>query len=222
MLEVDRQVTPIRLAIVDNDSIVRRSLDNWLRDVDSAVTVVAVVGSWADLLSDPEFPTDVVLLDLDLQDGIPVAVKLAMLRPAGVATVMISTLSDPRHVRQSVSAGALGFLPKDADAEEILAAVKAASAGASHITPTLAKMLIADEGMASHPDLSDQEIRALTLYAAGLPMKTVARQMGVSVHTAKCYVDRVREKYAQAGREARTKFELRQRALEDNLISGQG
>jgi hypothetical protein len=49
-------------------------------------------------------------------------------------------------------------------------------------------------------------------------MKSVARRMNISVDTAKCYVDRVREKYAHAGREARTKIDLHRRALEDGLL----
>jgi DNA-binding NarL/FixJ family response regulator len=58
----------------------------------------------------------------------------------------------------------------------------------------------------------------LILYASGLPMKSVARRLGVSFDTAKCYVDRVRDKYERTGREARTKIELRQRAEEDGLL----
>ncbi|MGM1059607.1 LuxR C-terminal-related transcriptional regulator [Saccharothrix sp. Mg75] len=133
-------------------------------------------------------------------------------------TVVISVLSQPWHVKQSIGAGALGHVSKDATAEEIIDAVKAAAAGTFHITPALARMLIVGDD-ATHPDLSRQEIRALTLYAADLPMKSVARQMGISVHTAKCYIDRVREKYTKAGRYTRSKLELRRRAVEDHLVT---
>jgi DNA-binding CsgD family transcriptional regulator len=67
--------------------------------------------------------------------------------------------------------------------------------------------------------LSPQELRALALYVSGLPLKSVARQMGVQYETAKSYLDRVRAKYAQVGREARTKVELRNRAVEDGHLT---
>jgi two-component system nitrate/nitrite response regulator NarL len=50
-------------------------------------------------------------------------------------------------------------------------------------------------------------------------MKSVARRLGVTPHTAKSYIDRVREKYNDVGREARTKIELRIRAVEDGFLS---
>ena len=68
------------------------------------------------------------------------------------------------------------------------------------------------------PALSPQELRALTLYASGLPLKSVAWRLGVTVYTAKGYIDRVRQKYADVGREARTKLELHLRAVEDGWL----
>ena len=52
-----------------------------------------------------------------------------------------------------------------------------------------------------------------------LPLKTVARHLNVSYETAKTYLDRIRDKYAQAGRPAPTKLDLRDRALEDGLAA---
>ena len=49
-------------------------------------------------------------------------------------------------------------------------------------------------------------------------MKSVARRLGVSIHTAKGYIDRVRDKYTRAGRETSTKLDLHQRAVEDGLL----
>jgi two-component system, NarL family, nitrate/nitrite response regulator NarL len=62
------------------------------------------------------------------------------------------------------------------------------------------------------------EMRALQLYATGMPMKSVARKMGIKEDTAKQYVGRVREKYARAGRAAPTKLELYYRAVEDGHL----
>jgi two-component system uhpT operon response regulator UhpA len=210
----------LRLAIVDDHQMVLSGLQAWVGQADGRVEVVIAVASWADLLDHPAFPVDVVLLDLDLGDGIPVPLKISTLRQAGVATVIISTLADPAHIRICLTAGAAGYLPKTEPADEILRAVTAAASGESYMTPSLAALLVADreDNAENAPALSPQELRALILYASGLPMKSVARRLGVSIHTAKGYIDRVREKYTQAGRETRTKLDLHQRAVEDGLL----
>jgi DNA-binding NarL/FixJ family response regulator len=216
----------VRVAIVDDERMVLEGLHAWLTGRSTEVAVVAAVTSWSRLLMHAEYPVDVVLLDVNLKDGVPVEVKLATLRAAGVATVMISTFADPSRIRACIAAGARAYLPKTEPAEEIMRAVLAAAAGRDYITPAVAALLIADRQVAGDrsdlvPHLSPQETRALTLYASGLPMKAVARRLQVSYDTAKDYVDRVRQKYEEVGRRARTKVELYQRALEDGFIAGQ-
>lgn len=68
------------------------------------------------------------------------------------------------------------------------------------------------------PALSAQETRTLQLYATGLPVKSVARRLGIGEETAKEYVRRVREKYAQAHRAALTKVDLYHRAVENGHL----
>jgi DNA-binding NarL/FixJ family response regulator len=215
----------VRVAIVDDERMVLDGLHAWLAGRSTGLHVVIAVTSWSRLLMHPDYPVDVVLLDLNLKDGVPVEVKLATLRAAGVAAVVISTFAEPARIRACIAAGARAYLPKSEPAEEIIRAALAAAAGLDYITPTVAAMLIADretQGDRSDvvPHLSPQETRALTLYASGLPMKAVARRLQVSYDTAKDYVDRVRQKYEEIGRSARTKVELYQRALEDGFITG--
>jgi DNA-binding NarL/FixJ family response regulator len=140
-----------------------------------------------------------------------------------MATVMISTHANPAEIRGCLSAGALAYLPKSESADEIVRAARLAAAGQPYITPELAALLVADRhdtaDATTVPSLSPQEIRALVWYASGLPMKSVARRMNISQETAKDYIDRVRLKYAESGREARTKVELYQRAVEDGFLS---
>jgi two-component system uhpT operon response regulator UhpA len=209
---------------VDDQEMVLDGLRAWLTQAPSDVEVTIAVTTWTDLLTHPQFPVDVVLLDLDLGDRISAPLKIATLRSAGVATVVISVFADPAHVRAAVAAGALGYVPKSEPAEEMLHAVQAAEAGDSYVTAGLAALLTSDSQDPSNhatgvPHLSPQELKALVLYASGLPMKSVARRLGVSFDTAKGYVDRVREKYAETGREARTKLELHRRAIEDRLMT---
>ena len=208
----------IHVGIVDDHRLMLDGLTTWLKaEADDLDVTIAVTG-FRELMRHPNFPVHVVLLDLDLGDDIPTSAKIVELAAAGVAVVVVSAFADPRRVRESVAAGALGYVPKSENAAEIVRAVRAAARGEGHITPALAAMLVADGPDDSMPPLSPQERRALVLYASGLPLKSVARQLDISVETAKTYLTRVREKYATAGREARTKIALHRRAVEDGLL----
>jgi DNA-binding NarL/FixJ family response regulator len=210
----------IRLAIVDDQQMVLSGLKAWLGQAGADIAVVIAAPSWAELISHPAFPVDVVLLDLDLRDGIPAPVKISTLRQAGVAVIMISNLADPAQIKACLAAGAASYLPKSEPAEEILRAVSAAADGQAYTTSSLAALLVEDLQTRAEaaPALSPQELRALTLYASGLPLKSVAWRLGVTAYTAKGYIDRVRQKYAEVGREARTKLELHLRAVEDGWL----
>ncbi|WP_308799693.1 response regulator transcription factor [Agromyces silvae] len=208
-------ITPIRLAIVDDHRMLLGALSEWLRGAAPDIEVVAAVPSWSELLAHPAFPVDVVLLDLDLKDNIPVSLKLSMLKSAGVQTMLISTYSEPAVVREALSAGALGYLPKSEPVETIVEAIRAAKLGESYLTPELQATLLED-GLS--PKLSAQERRVMALYGAGQPVKAVAFQLGISEETAKSYLKRIREKYRVAGYDVGTKVALRKRAIADGIL----
>jgi DNA-binding NarL/FixJ family response regulator len=211
----------ITLGIVDDHQLLLDGLTAWIRAKADDVRVVIACTTWSQLLTADAYPVDVVLLGLELGDGLPAAVKIATLRMAGVATVAVSTYADPAMVRECISAGALGYVPKSEDALVILDAVRTAARGETYLSATVAAALLSDDGCGTPvPKLSEQERRVLVLYASGLPMKSVARRLDVGYETAKSYLGRVREKYAECGREARSKIDLRRRAVEDGLISG--
>ncbi|HEY6480741.1 MAG TPA: LuxR C-terminal-related transcriptional regulator [Streptosporangiaceae bacterium] len=105
----------------------------------------------------------------------------------------------------------------DEEPATVRAAITAVAAGQDWISPRLAYILATDDAP-DRPGRSPQEERALRLYATGMPMKSVARRMGLSEETVKQYVGRVREKYARAGRAAPTKIELYHRAVEDGYL----
>jgi DNA-binding NarL/FixJ family response regulator len=151
------------------------------------------------LLTSDAYPVDVVLL-IRTRDGCR-GRQDRLLRMAGIATVVVSTFADPAMVRECISAGALGYVPKSEDALVILDAVRTAARGETYLSATVAAALLSDDGSGvPTPKLSEQERRVLVLYASGLPMKSVARRLDVGYETAKSYLGRVREKYAECGR----------------------
>jgi DNA-binding NarL/FixJ family response regulator len=158
-----------------------------------------------------------VLLDLDLKDNIPVALKISTLKTTGVKVVLMSTYSEPNVVREALASGALGYLVKSEDAAMIVEAIRAAYQGESFVSAELDLALnAADVGGA--PKLSAQERRVMALYGGGEPVKSVAYQLGISEETAKSYLKRIREKYRVAGIDVGTKVALRRRAIQDGIL----
>ncbi|HEY1106495.1 response regulator transcription factor [Agromyces endophyticus] len=206
---------PIRLAIVDDHRMLLGALTEWLRGASAEIELVAAVPSWSELLAHPDFPVDVVLLDLDLRDNIPISLKLSMLKSAEVQTMLMSNYSEPSVVREALSAGAMGYLVKSEPVESIIEAIRSAMLGQSYLTPELEAALL-DDGTV--PKLSAQERRVMALYGAGQPVKAVAFQLGISEETAKSYLKRIREKYRAAGYDVGTKVALRKRAIADGIL----
>ena len=208
---------PIRLALVDDHRMLLGALTEWIRGAATDISMVAAVTTWPELLTHPEFPVDVVLLDLDLKDNLPISLKISTLKTAGVKTVLMSTYSEPNVVREALAAGALGYLVKSEDAEMIVKAIRSAAKGESYISAELDLALNAGD-VGGAPKLSAQERRVMALYGGGEPVKTVAYQLDISEETAKSYLKRIREKYRVAGIDVGTKVALRKRAIQDGIL----
>lgn len=102
-------------------------------------------------------------------------------------------------------AGAAGYVGKDCDADEFTRALETVLRGGSWAP--IAGMYRTGPKSA-HVQLSEQERRALVLYASGMTRDAVGRRMGIKPSTVKYYIDRVRGKYSDVGVPARTKLEL--------------
>jgi two-component system uhpT operon response regulator UhpA len=192
----------VRVGIVDDHRLVLDALRSWLAAEAEDVAVEIAVTSWEALLEHPLFPVDVVLLDLELGDGVPVGSKIVRLGTAGVAVVVIGSFADPRRVRECLAAGASGYVPKVEDAGELPRAIRAAAAGEGYVSAALAALLVASEqdpAAEPPPPLSQQERRALVLYASGLPLKSVAEHLDISTETAKTYLGRVHRRAVEDG-----------------------
>jgi two-component system nitrate/nitrite response regulator NarL len=207
----------IDIAAVDDHPIILDSVADWVLADESDIRVVATAATVDALLAGPGRRADVVLLDLDLGDGTTVEDNVAAILAAGPAVLVLSASDRPLAVRAAMRAGARGYALKNEQADQIRSAIREVAAGRDWISSRLAYILATDDAV-GRPTLSHQERRALQLYATGLPMKSVARKMGISEETVKQYLGRVREKYALAGRAAPTKLELYYRAVEDGHL----
>lgn len=206
----------IAVAAVDDHPIILDSLTGWLAG-DGDIRVIATAASVGALLAGPGRAAQVVLLDLELGDGTTVTGNVAAVLAAGPAVVVLSASEQPDGVRAAVRAGARGYVLKNEPAGQVRTAIREVAAGGDWISARLAYILATDQA-ADRPTLSNQERRALQLYATGLPAKSVARKMGIGEETVKQYLGRVRQKYALCGRASPTKLELYYRAVEDGHL----
>lgn len=207
---------PVRVAAVDDHVPVRRGLAAMLAE-SAEVEVVRTVGTVDELLGEGHAAVDVVLLDLHLADSSRPASNVKRLVEAGVDVLVYSSLTDAGLLREALVAGALGVVHKGQDTPALVAAIRDVAAGLPLLTTEWAATLDAARGD-SRPHLSDREAEALSLYASGLPMKSAARRMGISLGSFREYLLRVRRKYAEVDRPAATKLDLYHRAVEDGYV----
>lgn len=210
-------VPRVDVAVVDDHPIIRDGITGWVAVPDSGISVVATATTVDAVLAGPGGRADVVLLDLDLGDGTTVERNVATILAAGPAVLVLSASERPAAVRGAIRAGAHGYVVKHEEAAELRAAIRAVAAGGDWVSPRLAYLLATDDAP-DRPALSAQEARTLQLYATGLPIKSVARRLGIGQETARQYIRRVRSKYAEANRAAPTKVDLYHRAVEDGHL----
>jgi DNA-binding NarL/FixJ family response regulator len=207
----------IDVAVVDDHPIILESAARWIMADSGDIRLIATAATVPALLAGPGGRAQVVLLDLDLGDGTSVDGNVGAIRAAGPAVLVLSASDRPVAVRTAIRAGARGYVLKSEQADTVRSAIREVAAGRDWISARLAYIFATDD-TADLPALSQQERRTLELYATGLAMKSVARKLSISEDTAKQYLARVREKYANAGRAAPTKMELYHRAVEDGYL----
>lgn len=200
---------PLRVGIVDGHELSRQGLAALITQREPDIWQVVYVG--ADPREAAAAQPDVVVLNLD--DATSGEAALESL--GGLPVVVTGSEGTPEGIRRALMKGALGHVMRSHNYEYLNEALLSAVRGELHVTPQLAEIL---SGVSDVPALSPRELTALTLYAAGLTMGAVAENMGVSTHTAREYIDRVRVKYGSLGRSVRTRTELYAAALRDGFI----
>ena len=198
----------IKVLVADDHPVVRDALVRLLEAADG-ITVVATATTGQEALEAPlEHSPNVVLMDIEMpnMNGIAAAQALQESRsPARV--VMLTTFSDRERILAALDAGALGYLLKDAEPDEIVRGVRAAARGDSPVAAQAAREMIADRRRATGGavGLSVREREVLTLVAQGLPNKLIARRLEISEKTVKSHLTRV---FAQIGVTDRTQAAL--------------
>jgi DNA-binding NarL/FixJ family response regulator len=217
----DGALPPIRLALLDDHEILLDSLASWIEKNAPEFDLVLRASSWLDLVHSDAFPTDLVIMDLQLKESVSISARVRTCRAAGAKVVVLSAVDTKEDREAALGAGAVAYVSKSQPMSELVAAALSAfGRGPGRAVPAQPawrpKPLIPES---ARPRLSDGEKQALVLYADGRTTSEVAQAMNVQYETAKTYLRRVREKYGKAGRPTSSRADLIRRAAEDGYLT---
>lgn len=200
LILADMSNQPIRVAVVEDDGEIRQLLRNMLMRAER----LQVVGSYPDadtFLADLDrIAADVVLMDIGLpgMNGIE-CVRQA--KPLRLATqyLMSTVFESPAYIHQALCVGATGYLLKNAEPEEIIAAVHDIHAGGSPMSPPIARLVVASFQQQAQREIQDhllteREKTVLDQLANGLMYKEIAARAGISTETVRKHVRNIYEK----------------------------
>jgi two-component system, NarL family, response regulator LiaR len=182
-----------RVLITDDHGVVRQGLRMFLSlDPDFEVVGEASNGEEA-LAMARDLGPDVVLMDLlmPVMDGISATEKIRAELP-DVEVIALTSVLEDASVTGAVRAGAIGYLLKDTDSEELSRAIKAAAEGRVHLAPEAAARLMREVRAPDSPEaLTDRETEVLRFLARGKANKQIASSLYVSEKTVKAHVSSI-------------------------------
>ena len=208
--------TRIRILVVDDHKVVRKGLRTFIA-VHDDLQLVGEAGNGDEAVEQcATLLPDVVLMDLKMpvMDG-PTAIKHIRARFPDVAIIALTSFDDDTLAQQALEAGAIGYLFKDVEEDELMSAIRLASRGRGVVAPAAMQALVArrhdedDYGVA----LTTRETETLALVARGLTNPQIADRLSISVSTVNFHVHNVLDKLG-----AKTRTEAVVLAAREGLI----
>jgi DNA-binding NarL/FixJ family response regulator len=196
----------VRIVVADDHSIVREGLRLLLSAVDG-YELVATASTGAEAVrAAVSLRPDVLVLDIQLPDlsGIEAARQVSRLAP-GVAVLMLTMFDDDDSVFAAMGAGALGYVLKGADPEDIIRAIAAAARGNAIFGQEVARRALAylstpRVNEPAFPQLTRREHEVLDLIASGHGNAAIASRLGVAPNTVRNHIANIFDKLQIASR----------------------
>jgi DNA-binding NarL/FixJ family response regulator len=216
---------PINLLLVEDHAVVRSGLRMLLQaETDLAIVGEAETGAQGVALAESLTP-DVVLMDITMPDMNGIEATRAIKRVCPSAAVLALTMhEDKTYFFEMLNAGASGYVPKRAAADELVAAIRAVSAGEVFLYPSFAKTLVQDflrrgdspgqQARTSKEPLTEREQQVLTLIAQGLHNREIAERLSIHVKTVGRHRENLMSKL-----DLHDRVDLVKYAIERGLIS---
>ena len=209
------RTTPIRVLLVDDHAMVRRGMRDFLSLHDDLEIVGEAADGAAAIEQAAALCPDVVVMDLLMPgvDGIDATARIKAANP-DVEIVAITSFVEEARIVAALEAGASGFLLKDAEADELAAAIRAAASGEVHLDPAVAGIVArrmrnragggaggaADQGGDALGSLTARERDVLGAVARGLSNRAIADELGITERTARTHVSNILAKLGLASR----------------------
>jgi DNA-binding NarL/FixJ family response regulator len=197
---------PIRVLLVDDHAVVRRGLRGFL-ELLGDLSVVGEAGNGLEAIEQVDrLLPDVVLMDLIMPelDGLGAIARIKSAHPE-VEIVALTSFIEEEKVTTALEAGATGYLLKDADAEEVAGAIRAAHAGEVRLDPAVTRLLaqrMRERKQQPQPvePLTERELEVLALLGKGYSNKEIATELVITERTARTHVSNILGKLGLASR----------------------
>jgi two-component system response regulator NreC len=213
--EETASVEAIRIVLADDHAVVRSGL-RMLLDNESDFEVVAEAANIEDARRYVRgHHPKVLVLDLNMPGGSSLEAIPTIREESPDAQIVVLTMQkEPAFAREALSAGALGYVLKEAADDELVEAVRRAAIGESYLNPTLGARMAAEPPPGPPDDLSEREVEVLRLIALGHTNAEIGGQLYLSVRTVETHRSHIQQKLRLSSR-----AELVGYALDRGLIS---
>lgn len=197
------QTQPIRVMIVDDQAIVRSGLSTFMSAFDDLRLVAEARGGLEAVKLCDEMHPDVVIMDMMMpdMDGVEATQQIRKKHPS-TQVIILTSFPEEGLVQKALQAGAISYLLKNAAADELVAAVRAAYCGRATLAPEATQALIRVVRVpkpVGH-DLTARELEVLELIACGLSNLEIADRLVVSRSTVKFHVSGILAKLSVSSR----------------------
>jgi two-component system, NarL family, response regulator NreC len=199
----------IRIVIADDHAVVRRGL----RQVLEAASGFEVVAEAATLDDARRYVRghhpDVLVLDLNMPGGSSLEhIPNVRAEAPDTQIVVLTMQNEPAYARRALSAGALGYVLKEAAEEELVEAIKRAAVGDTYLNPRLGARVAAEPPPGPPDGLSEREVDVLRLIALGCTNAEIGDQLHLSVRTVETHRAHIQQKLSLATRSDLVRYAL--------------